>query len=427
MITDTYVLIDAIKKSYPVYQFFKDRYFPDGRSYYSEKALIETKKQGRKIAPFVIPVVGGIPMEAEGYRSYEVKAPYIAPKMTITADDLAKKAFGEAPDSGRSPADRENEVEAEHMDDLRNAILRRLEKMAVDVITTGKIEIKSYGTANDAANDTNFTTDYLQYYENEFKNKWLFTKAFTSMTTAERIMEFYKMAAVLRKRGVAATDIVMTADVSMLLMTDITFLEYYNKKDVNTGVIDQKTLPQGVAFNGTINVNGVVMNMFTYDCEFEDLDGTISPFLPAGTIIFIQPGMGTTVYSQVTFATAGSGFESHAEKIVPRLVIDERNNLVEVQTFSRPVPYPKDVDSWLVGNIYADPVSQSTADNAVDTHEPETEGVTLKTEAEINAYTNKADLITYAEAIGLSGLSVKQSLEDIKRAILKYQDEIYGD
>ena len=60
MIRDTYKLILTAKKLYPIQQFFKDRYFPDGRSFYSQHALIETKKQGRKVAPFVIPVVGNI-------------------------------------------------------------------------------------------------------------------------------------------------------------------------------------------------------------------------------------------------------------------------------------------------------------------------------------------------------------------------------
>jgi len=47
MVTDTYKLINAVKKMYPVVQFFKNRYFPDGKVYYSEKALVETKIASR--------------------------------------------------------------------------------------------------------------------------------------------------------------------------------------------------------------------------------------------------------------------------------------------------------------------------------------------------------------------------------------------
>ncbi len=428
MIRETYKLVKTVKKMYPVVQFLKDRYFPDGPVYYSEKALIEFKKKGRKIAPFVVPLVNGIVMEKDGYRTDVVDAPYIAPKRVITAKELEQKAFGESPESGRSPEQRENELESEFIDDNRISILRRHEKMCADILLTGQVIMKHYATAEDAAKGENYDFKYLRFYEGEFKNKYKFTKKFKDMTTAEKIQEFYKMATVLRKRGVRATDIVMTSDVSMLLMSDKDFLEFYNKAKVNIGEINPTELPDGVVSNGSININGVVMTLFTYDEIYEDLDGEEKEILPAGTIAFLQPNMGTTVYAQVTFYTK-DGFKSYAEKIVPRLVGDEKSNMAEVQAFSRPVMYPNDMDGWLVANIYDEVAStQTEADNSVDTHEPPTADVsTLKTEAEITAMTKKAELIAYATSIGLSGLDNSMKLDELQDAILNYQEEIYGE
>lgn len=426
MVTDTHVLIRTIKKMYPVVTFFKDRYFPDGRVFYSQHVLIEMKKKGRKVAPFVVPVVNGIPMRADGYRAKELNAPYIAPKMAITEEDLEKKAFGESPETNRTPADREREIQVEHMDDMRAAIYRRMELMCTQIITTGSVLMKHFATAEDAAKDEKYDLKYFQYYDGEFKNRYLFTKDFKTMSAQEKIMEFYKIAAILRKRGVRATDIVMTSDVSMLLMTDKEFLEYYDKKRVDTGDIKQEELPEGVAKNGTININGVVMTMFTYDCEYEDLDGEVKEFLPAGTIAFLHPNMGETLYAQVTFIKNG-GFVSYADKIVPRVVADETNNLMEVQEFSRPVPYPFDVDSWIVCNINRPVVDQETADNSVDIDEDPQSGVTMKTVDELNAMSKKADVIAYAESIGLSELSDTQTLSDLKAATIAYQTETYGE
>lgn len=428
MIRETYKLVKTVKKMYPLVQFLKDRYFPDGSVYYSEKALIEFKKKGRKIAPFVIPLVNGIVMEKDGYRTDIVDAPYIAPKRVITAKELEQKAFGESPESGRSPEQRENELESEFIDDNRISILRRHEKMCADILLTGQVIMKHYATAEDATKGENYDFKYLRFYEGEFKNKYKFTKKFKDMTTAEKIQEFYKMATVLRKRGVRATDIVMTSDVSMLLMSDKDFLEFYNKAKVNIGEINPTELPDGVVSNGSININGVVMTLFTYDEIYEDLDGEEKAILPAGTIAFLQPNMGTTVYAQVTFYTK-DGFKSYAEKIVPRLVGDEKSNMAEVQAFSRPVMYPNDMDGWLVANIYDETAStQTEADNSVDTHEPPTADVsTLKTEAEITAMTKKAELIAYATSIGLSGLDNSMKLDELQDAILNYQEEIYGE
>ena len=427
MVRSTETLINTIKKFYTVMQFLKDRYFPDGRVYYSEKALIETKKKGRKIAPYVVPVVGGIAMENEGYRAYEVDAPYIAPKKTITAKDLEKKAFGEKPDSGRSPAERENELEAEHLDDLRISIFRRQEQMCGELLLSGKITMNHYANANDAAKGENPSVMMLKFYEHEFKNRYQFTKSFKDMSVSEKIQELYKMAAVLRKRGIRATDILMASDVSMLLMSDKEFLDFYDKARVDFGDIHQVETPDGVVCNGRININGVVMTMFTYDEAYEDLDGETKEVIPAGTIAFLHPGMGETVYAQVTlYSKRDESYHSYAERVVARAVGDENSNVAEVQTFSRPVPYPYDWDGWLVANINDEPAaSEDIADNSVDTDEPETPGAVLKTEEEIRKMSKKDDLIAYGESIGLSGLSDEMKLPELRDAVLNYQEETY--
>lgn len=429
MVTDTYKLINAVKKMYPVVQFFKNRYFPDGKVYYSEKALIETKKKGRVIAPFVIPVVGGIALESEGYRAMEIEAPYIAPKKVITAAELEKKAFGESPESGRTPAQRENELEAEYMDDLRKSVSRRHELMCTELLLTGKVLMKHYANGDDAARGVNYDLKYLQFYDKEFKNRYTIDGDFRNMSASLKIQEFYKMASELRKRGIRATDIVMASDVSMELMSRDDFLKFYDIAKVDFGDIKQTELPEGVVCNGRININGVVMTMFTYDEAYEDLDGQEKPFIPAGTILFLQPGMGETVYAQVTFFAGGS-FKSYAEKIVPRFVGSEKENTAEVQVFSRPVPYPYDWEGWLVANINDKPEagSDDSGQQPVEAGIPEgqSDSPALKTGDEINAMTKKADVIGYAESIGLNGLGTEQGLNDLKTAVLNYQEENYG-
>ena len=429
MVTDTYKLINAVKKMYPVVQFFKNRYFPDGKVYYSEKALVETKKKGRAVAPFVIPVVGGIAVESEGYRAMEIEAPYIAPKKVITAAGLEKKAFGESPESGRTPAQRENELEAEYMDDLRKSVLRRHELMCAELLLTGKVLMKHYANGDDAAKGINYDLKYLQFYDKEFKNRYTFSSSFKDMSASLKIQEFYKMASELRKRGIRATDIVMASDVSMELMSKDDFLKFYDIAKVDFGDIKQTELPEGVVCNGRININGVVMTMFTYDEAYEDLDGQEKPFLPAGTILFLQPKMGETVYAQVTFFSGGS-FKSYAEKIVPRFVGSEKENTAEVQVFSRPVPYPYDWEGWLVANINDVPET-GTGDSGkqaakAGVPKSQADSPALKTSDEINAMTKKADVTGYAESIGLKGLSTEQSLNDLKAAVLNYQEEKYG-
>lgn len=428
MIRATYQLIQAIKKMYPVVQFFKDRYFPDGRSYYSDKVLIESKKQGRKMAPFVIPMAGGIKMETEAYRADEYEAPYISPYNLITAIELNKKAFGEDPNSGRAPADRENELEGEKLDELRNSVLRTQEGMCTQLITSGEIIMKHYATAEDAARGVNYQEKVLRFFDASegFTNRYKMSKSFKDMTASEKVLEFYKMASILRQRGVKASDIVMTSDVSMLLMCDKEFLEFFDKRRVEIGEIAPKELPEGVTCNGGININGVKMMMFVYDEFYKDDDGSIARFLPEGTIAFLHPNMGETAYGQVTFLN-GENFVSYADKIVPRVIADEKNDAIRVQVFSRPVPFVYDWESWLVTNINDEVDSVSTASLFSGDAGTDGTGVELWSTEKINSQTTKAPLIEYAESIGLTGLNSEMTVQAIKDAILNYQEENYPD
>lgn len=350
MVKDTFQLIDAVKQMYPVATFFKDRYFPDGKKFYSEEVWIDSKKQGRKIAPFVVPMINGITLEDEGFKTDRITAPTIAVKMPITPADLEKRAFGENPDSNRSSEDRQTEVEANHIDELRNSAIRRQEKMCAEIITTGKVTIDQYASADDAINGTNAVKRELRYYDGDsFGNRYVLGKKLSAMTAAEKIEALYKMANELHKRGFKAADLVITSDVAATLFGDKDFLDYYDKRHVNIGEIKPVETPDGVVNNGTIDVRGAMLTIFTYDEVYLDLDGTVKSFLPAGTIAMLAPGLGKTAYGQVSFVKDGKTL-SYAEPIVPRVVSDDIHNIIEVQVYSRPVPYPEFTDGWIIAD-----------------------------------------------------------------------------
>ena len=442
MVTNTYQLIGAVKKMYPVIQFFKDRYFPDGKNFHSDEVLIECKKKGRKIAPFVVPYVNGIAMESQKYSGYKFKPPYIAPKSGITVQDLRDKAFGEDPNSNRSAESRENELQAERMDDLRESVLRTFEKMCAEILTTGGCIMRHYAKPEDFGTDK-YQEMKLQFYEDSFDNEFELEDDWHTMSVQEKIKVFYGMARILKKRGIGVTDVVLGADVSTDLFSDIEFLEYFNKKNVEFGTINMEEIPEGVTFNGQINVLGVMLNFFTYDAEYEDLKGECKEFIPSSTILMLEPAMGTTVYGPVDFVGTDGAVHSYAEKLVPRVRPDDDNNLITVHMYSRPVPYPLDFESWLFcdtsksgGEFYGlfndeDLDDEYLDDGDVQNEEPLFNGVSAdqqksvyKTVEEINSMTKKADVIAYAESIGKTGLTDSMNLAELKEAVIIYQDEL---
>lgn len=68
-----------------------------------------------------------------------------------------------------------------------------------------------------------------------------------------------------------------------------------------------------------------------------------------------------------------------------------------------------------------------TDDEGMDVYGAMQDGVTMKSDSEIMAMTRKADVISYAESIGLRGLSEEQKLDELKAAVMQYQNEVYGE
>ena len=401
---------------------------------YSNEVLIECKEGSRTVAPFVVPYVNGIPIKAQKYSGYKFTPPYIGPSTVITVQDVRNKAFGEDPNSPRSAASRQNEVQAERMDDMRFATYRTMEKMCADIIMTGQCMMKHYAKADDIEKDR-YQMISMQFYEKEFTNKYKLQKSWGSMTVKEKLIQLYNMTRELKSRGVRVSDLVLGAEVSTDLFGDVDFLDYFDKRRVNYGDIDPEETPEGVTFNGTINVMGIKLNVFTYDEEYEDLDKQIKKFIPNGAIIMIQPGMGRTAYGPVDFVDEAGNVQSFAEKLVPRVLPDSKNNLLSVSMFSRPVPYPKDWKGWLVadindpvGIVYMgdSPMRVAVAGTEANAPEPaqQDESERYMTEDELKAIQRKETMMQYADKIGMTDLTTSMTLDQMRAAILDYQDEL---
>lgn len=299
--------------------------------------------------------------------------------------------------------------------------------------------MKHYANAKDFGTN-NYKLMELQFYENEFENKYSLTKLWSLMTVKEKLLLFYNMARELKRRGVRATDVVLGAKVSDDLFSDLDFLEYFNKRVVDYGTVNPQEMPEGVTFNGSINITGIRMNFFSYDEQYEDLDGNIKEFIPSGTIAMLEPGMGKTAYGAVDYVDRDGNVQSYAEMIVPKVTADDINNTITVTEASRPLPYPLNFDGWLVADINEPISSQSlddeesiaglSLDDAGDgiTDEDEFRMIgNFLTADEINHMTRKADLINYANGIGLEGLTDSMSLAELKEAVINYQDGLEAD
>ena len=96
---DTHTLLMAVQQLAPAATFLRDRYFPTNDAsdiFATEDVLVEYRDGVRKLAPFVAPRKGGVTILRKGYTMERYTPPFVAPRRTLTLDELRKRGFGEA-------------------------------------------------------------------------------------------------------------------------------------------------------------------------------------------------------------------------------------------------------------------------------------------------------------------------------------------
>ena len=133
---DTYTLMAVQKRIVPKQTFFRDRYFPteEGDIFSSNKVLTEYMDGDRKMAAFVSPRVGAIPMERTGYKVHEFEPASIGVSRPLTSDDLTKRGFGEAIYANSTPAQRAAKLVQNDLADMDGRITRTEEWMCAQTM-----------------------------------------------------------------------------------------------------------------------------------------------------------------------------------------------------------------------------------------------------------------------------------------------------
>lgn len=147
---DLLTLNRAVQSRVYTGSFFLNRFFKKEMPASSATVEIDVVKSGgRKLAPIVSPIKGGVAVAKEGFESRIFKPPYLHPKTVITVKDLTQRLAGESPYAPHlSPEARNARIAAEHLVKLDDTIERRKEAMAVQAVVEGKISMKGIAGAD---------------------------------------------------------------------------------------------------------------------------------------------------------------------------------------------------------------------------------------------------------------------------------------
>ena len=344
-IHNSYQLLSLMEEITPVPAFFKDRYFPTGAGdlFSTDYVLTEFMEAGRKMAAFVAPRVGDIPVERGSYEINMYQPPKIAPSRVLTIDDLAKKGFGEAPFAGLTPEQRAARIVLQDLTDLERRIAFREEWMAAQAIISNGFQASAY-----ADEDTAVDSYDLKFY-NELTSGHIYAGNGVWTTFAEMEADVFAMCNDLAEHGLPATDLLLGGTAASTILGFSGLADRLNKTSgIITGEIDQKlTQYPGVILMGQLNFGGYILNVWNVLETYTADNGTTTAYFPAKAAAVTSPAAGRMLYGAVTQINRGAeNFSTITATRVPKLVVDDVNDKRKLRLTARPLPMPKNKNPW---------------------------------------------------------------------------------
>lgn len=313
--------------------FLRDRYFSHVVTYDTAKIDVDVVgADGRHMAPFVHPKIGGKAVTREGFKVRTYEAPEVSPFMTTDAEDLLKRTPGENIYSSKSPAQRAVEQLGRDLSKLDDRITRREEWMCAQALFTGKIDIVGEGV-NDVLN-------YWPETVSEQPASTVGTLWTSADATAKGIMADLRAVKdmIHKLGGVTPRELIVgrkVRDAFLNIMTDAKLLDM---RKVELGHISPRELPQGVTYYGSILDPS--LDIYTYDEWYvNEATGEEQPMVPENKILVASPNVETTrAYGCVALRSGEEVAFYEGQRIPHSWLMQAPQAGRSVQLKSRPLP-----------------------------------------------------------------------------------------
>jgi Phage major capsid protein E len=334
---ETRTMLKFVERMPRVTTFIRDTLFKEREFSPSEKVDIDIKKGRAKIAPYVSEKIGGKVVENSGYITETFKPPLVAPTTITTAADLQKRAMGENIYSSRTPEERAAEKLVKDLRYLDDMITRREEVMCAQAIFNGEIDVKGDGV------DYVITFGHTNREALSGQNLW-------SEATSNKYADLKRWVRKVQETGFVNPDtVIISPDVTDVLLKDEEILKLLDIRNVNIGEFKPQNLPNGATYIGRIaGVGDIYEYSATY---YDDIEDKVKPIVPDGTIALVSTEAEFSMaYAAVTIAKDNDLVTYEVDR-VPDSWTEKRPARKILQLSSKPLPIPKEVNSWFVAKV----------------------------------------------------------------------------
>ena len=347
----THYLLQAVETLPPVTTFLRDRYFPTNEAtdiFATDDVLVEYYDGNRKVAPFVAPRQKGITIMRKASYMERYTPPLVAPRRTLTLDDLARRGFGEALLSELTPQQRQATMIMRDMDEMSAMIARREEAMAAEVLTTNGCVMKHYADDLDVVAEEKT----IMFYEGSSNPASYTPDTKWGEAGADIFGDIYAMGQMLAKRGLPYSDLIVSPDVATVMLNNDTVQAFLDNRRFELGNVQPEELPAGVSRMMVLNVYGRDISVYCYAETYENEAGEDTPFIPAGTAILTAPAAGRTLYGAITQIEQIDGqFHTYRGRRVPKYISDAVKDVRTITLSSAPLLIPNHTNPWISAKV----------------------------------------------------------------------------
>ena len=319
--------------------YWLDNFYQRVITFETEEVMFDRVETNRRIAPFVSPVVQGRVIRTNGYETRAFRPAYTKPKHIVDPNRTFTRMAGEEITGSLSPEQRWNAAVAANMAEERVMIQRLWNWLAAMATIHGKVTI--------AGED--YPTQVVDFGRDPGLTRTLLTTSRWGEADADPlkdIAELRKLA--FQKSGSPITRLTMGLEAFDRFFADDSVKELLKGDDVARisdsqmsafgdpgAAYEYRGVLQGANGQGRVEV-------YTYNEEYENEQGTTTPFMSAYDVVGTGPGLqGTRCFGAIRDKRAGLA----AMAMFPKMWDQEDPSLTYTMTQSAPLMVPANTNN----------------------------------------------------------------------------------
>ena len=333
-IFETRKLVQSVNSIKPAPSFIVDSFFANTDVNTAEHIDVEIYDGKRKLAPFVSPRVAGVLMESQGKTVSSYKPAYIKFKYVTEAEAVAANTEGVFYTDGTTPAQRGITKAVRELAEGRNSIYRRVEKMATEALTTGKVTVLGEGI-----------DDVVDFQMPSTNLKTLTGTALWTDSSSDPIADLRAWKReVMKVSGVMPNRVVFGSDVLDAFIANPQVQKYLDIRRIDLGAVVPKDLGDGAASIATIEG----LEIYSYDAYYTDDSNVEQELFPVDKVL-----LGSTMAKTVLNFGAIKDFKAGTfvgETFAKSWEVEDPSaRFVLLQ--SAPLPVPTQVSAFMCNKV----------------------------------------------------------------------------